>query len=76
MLVGDHQLDTAQAAVGEVGEELTPERLILGVTDVEPEHFAVPVGAKTGSDHNRLRRDVAVLANMHVGGVEPDVDER
>lgn len=43
--VGDHQPYTAQAAVLEVAQEFGPERLVLGVADVDPEDLAVPIGA-------------------------------
>ena len=74
--VGDHQPHAGQAAVGELGEELAPERLVLRVADVDTEDFTMPVGTQPGGDHDRFRYDVAVLADMDVGGVEPDVDER
>ena len=36
----------------------------------------MPVSTQSGGDHDRFGHDVAVLADMDVGGVEPDVDER
>jgi hypothetical protein len=43
--VGDHQLDAGDAAVGEVGEELSSEHVVLRVADIDTEHFAVTVSA-------------------------------
>ena len=74
--VGDHEAHAGQAPVGEAGEELAPERFVLGVADVDAEHFAVPVGAQPGGDHDCFGGDVAVLAHVHVRGVQPDVHER
>src|SRR5690349_16139283 len=71
-----HELHAGQAAVGEIGEELTPERPALRVANIDPEDLTVTVSAEPRRDHHRLGHDVAVLADMHVGGVQPDVDER
>ena len=76
MGVGDHEPHAGQAAIGEAGEELTPERLVLRVADIDTEHLTMPIGTQPGGDHDRLRGDVTVLADMHVGGIQPDVDER
>ncbi len=74
--VGDHQADAGEAAVGEVGEELAPERLVLGVADIEPEHLTVSVSSQSGGDHDRFRHDAAVLSHVEIGGIEPHVHER
>jgi len=74
--VGDHEADTAEAAVDEAAEEFFPERFVLRVTDVETEHLTMPVRTQAGGDHDRLGHDLAVLSDMNVGRVEPDVDER
>lgn len=36
----------------------------------------MPVEPESGGDHDRFRYDLAVLADVDVGGIEPDVDER
>ena len=36
----------------------------------------MPVSSQSDGDHDRFRDDLAVLADMNVGRVEPDVDER
>ena len=43
--VGHDEADTVEAAVGEAGEELAPERLVLRVANVEAEDLTMPVGA-------------------------------
>ena len=74
--VGGHQAHTAQPAVDQPGQELAPERLVLRVADVDTEDFAMAVGTQPGGDHDRLGHDVAVLADVDVGGVQPHVHER
>ena len=76
MCVGDDELGPGKAAIAQVAEELGPERFGLGVTDVDAEHLSVPVDTESCCDHDCLGHDVAVLADVLVGGIEPDVDER
>jgi hypothetical protein len=76
VLVGDHQLDTAQAAFLQVGQERPPEHFVLGVADVEAEDLAAAVGGDPGRDDHRHRDDLGGgVANMQVGGVEVDIRE-
>jgi hypothetical protein len=74
--VRDDESDTGESAVVECGEELAPERLVLGVADIEPEELAMPVRSESGGDYYRFGHDVTVLSDMHPGGVRPDVHER
>jgi hypothetical protein len=74
--VGDDELHAGEPAVGEVAEELGPERLVLRVTDVDPDDLTVPVPAHGRGDHDGLRDDPAVLPHLQVGRVQPQVDER
>ena len=71
--VGDHQLDAAQAAAGELAQEVGPERLGLGGADVHAEHLAPAVGVDADRDDHRDRDDAPVLAHLHVGGVDPQI---
>jgi hypothetical protein len=43
MGIGDHQLDAAKAAPGELAQKLGPEGLGLGRPDIHAEHFAATV---------------------------------
>ena len=45
--VGDDELDTVQPPGFQGPQELSPERLVLTVTDVEPEDLAATVGGHT-----------------------------
>jgi hypothetical protein len=74
--VADDEADAVEAAVDQPAEELGPEGLILGVADIDAEDLAVAVRATAGRDHDRAGDDLAVVADVHVGGVEPDIDER
>ena len=76
MGVGDHQAHAVQVAVFEAAEELGPERLVLRVPNVDAEDFSMPVGAQAGGDDHGFGDDLAAVADMHIGGVEPDVHER
>ena len=73
MSVGDDQLDPAQAAPGELPEEGGPEGLGFGGTDLEPQDFAPAVAVDADGDDDGDRDDAAGLANLHVGGVDPQI---
>lgn len=76
MRIGDHQTHAGKAAIDQAGQELAPERLVLRVANVDAEYLAVPVSTQPGGDHDGFGDDVAVLADVDVGGVEPHVHER
>ena len=71
--VADDQLHPAQAAGLQRAQERGPERPVLGVTDVEPEHLPAPVGGHPGRDHDRLGHHPTVHPGLAVGGVEEHV---
>jgi hypothetical protein len=52
-MIGDHQLHSIQEACAQRTQERGPDRSGHVVTDVEPEHFAIPGGSNTGGDHDR-----------------------
>ena len=60
MGVRDHQLDPAQAAPGQLAQELGPERLDLGRADVEPQHLA-PAVRIAADRHDHRYRDRAPI---------------
>jgi hypothetical protein len=71
--VGDHQLDTAQAAAGELSQESGPERLGLRSADVHAEHLAAPVAIDADRDDDGDRDDAAGPTHLHVGRIDPEV---
>jgi len=73
MGVGDHQLDAAQAPAAQLAQELGPEGLGLGRADVHAQHFAAAIGVGADRDDHRHRDDAAVVADFHIGGVDPEI---
>ena len=71
--VGDDQLDPGQAAALELAQELDPEGLGLRRADVHAQHLAPAVGVDGHRDGDGDRDDAPVLADLHVGGVEPQI---
>src|SRR5262245_35122087 len=73
MRVGEHQLDAAQAATGELAQEGGPERLGFGRADIHAENLAPAVTVDADRDDHCDRDNAPVLAHLHVGGVDPQV---
>jgi len=73
--IGDDQLDAAQAATGEAAQEVGPEGLGLRRADRHAEHLAPTVAVDPDGDGNgnRDRDDATVLADLEVGGVDPQI---
>jgi hypothetical protein len=69
--VGHHQLDAAQAPVGERAQEVGPERLGLKGAGRHARDLAPAVGVHGGGDYHGGAHDPPVLAHLHVGGVGP-----
>jgi hypothetical protein len=74
--VGDDQLHPGQAAGAQRPQERGPERAVLAVADLEPEHLPVPVGGHAGGDDDRLGDDPVIDAGLAVGGVQEYIPER
>jgi hypothetical protein len=73
MGIGDHQLHAAQATARELAQELGPEGLGLGGTDVHTKDLAPAIAVDADRDDDGDRDDAAGLAHLHIGGVEPDI---
>ncbi len=71
--IRDDQLDAAQAAPCQAAQEVGPEGFGLAGADCDAEYFAAPVAVHAHRDDHRHRYDTAVLAYLHVGGVEPHI---
>ena len=56
--------------------KLGPERLVLRVTDVDPDDLTVPIPAHGSGDHHGLRDDPPVLPDLQGGRIQPRGDER
>ena len=73
MLVGDTEAHALEAAAAQIAQQLDPERLRLNLAQVEADHLA-PARLVDGiGDHERLRADVAAVADLDVLGVQPQV---
>jgi hypothetical protein len=72
--VGDDQLHPAQAPRPQRAQERGPERAVLAVPDIEPQHLAVPVGGHPGG--HGLGHDPVVHPGLAVDGVQEHVGER
>ena len=53
MGVGDHQLNPAQAAPGQLAQESRPEGLGLGRTDIHAKDFPPAIGIGADRDNDR-----------------------
>jgi site-specific DNA recombinase len=71
MGVRDHELHPGQAAALELAQELGPEGLGLRGADVHAQHLAAAVGVHRHGDGHGDGDDAAVLADLHVGRVDP-----
>lgn len=74
--VGDHQADPVKVAVLQRPKKLGPERLVLGVPNINTEHFAVPVSTEPGGDHHSFGDDLAAFSDVDAGRVQPEVYKR
>src|SRR3954453_1461588 len=71
--VGDGELDADQAARDERAQELAPERLGLGLTDVQADDLASAGLVDGVRDHDRLARDAAAVADLLDLGVDEQI---
>ena len=76
MLVGDREAHAVQAALFQGAQELGPERAGLDLADIEADHLPHPGLVYRVGDHHRLGNDPAVVADLDLLGVEPQVGVR
>ena len=73
MRVRDHELHAAKAAPGQAAQELRPEGLGLGGADLHAQDLAPAIGVGAHRDVDGDRDDAAVLSDLDVGRVDPEV---
>jgi len=73
MGVGDDQLHAAQAAMGELAQELSPDRLGLRGANLHAQHLAPAVGVDADRDDDGDGDDAPTAADLRVGGVDPQI---
>lgn len=73
MGVGDDEADPGEPPVLQGAQEPGPKRLVLAVSDVDPEDLPGALGADPGGNHDRSGDDLAegVVPDGHVVGVGP-----
>ena len=76
MGIADHQQHPAQPAADQAAAELQPEGLGLAGAAHQAEHALLAAVPDADGDHRGLADDAAVLADLVVGGVEPDIGVR
>ena len=73
MLVGDREAHAGQPAALERTEELDPEAAGLDLADIEAEHLSDPALVHRIGDDQRFGHDSAVVSDLDVLGIEPQV---
>ena len=73
MGVGDHELDAAQPAKGQLSQEAGPECFGFRSANVHAQHLAPPVCVHAHRDDHGDRCDAMILPHLHIGGVDPDI---
>ena len=73
VLIGDRQPHAGQAALLERAQELDPERARLDLADIQADHLAHAGLVHGVGDHQRLGHHPAVVADLDVLGVQPQV---
>ncbi|ANN60864.1 hypothetical protein A9174_31985 [Mesorhizobium loti NZP2037] len=71
--IGDDELDAAQAATGQLAQELRPDRLGLRGANLHAQHLAPAVRIDADSDDDGDRDDPPTAADLQVSGVDPQV---
>ena len=71
--VGDRELDADEPAGDQAPEELGPERLRLGLADIDREDLAAAALVDAVGDHQRLVDHAAAVADLLDLGVEEQV---
>ena len=73
VVVGDDELDAAQAAIGERTQEALPEQLGLRRAGGDAEDVAPAIGVHTDSDYRRCGHDTARLERFDIGFIDPQI---
>ena len=75
VVIGDDELDTAEAPGAQALEKGGPKGPVLGVAHLDAEHLSVPVAGDPGRHDDRSRDHPAAHPALHVGGVAEDIGE-
>ena len=64
---------TPQPAPAQLAQEVGPERLGFGGADIHAQHFATTVGIHRDCNDDGDRADAAIVAQLHVGRIDPKI---
>jgi len=67
------ELDAAQTAIGQRAQEVGPECLRFGRSGGDAQHLALAIFVDGDSDYHGTADDPAAVADLEVGGVEPEI---
>ena len=73
MGIGDHELDASKPTASQLAQEGGPEGFGLRRPDIHAQHLAAAIAVDADGNDHRDRDDPAVLADLHIGGVDPQV---
>ena len=73
VLIGDRQAHTVESALLQPAQELDLERARLDLADIQADHLAHPGLVHRIGDEQRLGHNAAVVTDLDVLGVEPQV---
>ena len=73
MSVGDHQIDALETALDQALEKARPEGLGFRGADAKTDDLASSFGCDRHGDDCRDRDDAAAIADLEIGGVEPQI---
>src|ERR1700678_3319569 len=73
MGIARDQLHPAQPAVKHAPYELGPELFRLGMAGFHSKHLALAIFGKAYRKNNRFAHDTSAVADLHIGGVKPDI---
>src|SRR3954451_24325955 len=71
--VGDDQLHALETAPNQTAQELDPEGGGFRLTQTKPKDLAAAALVDPGGDYGRDRQDAAILADLDVSRIEPEV---
>ena len=75
VVVGDEELEAAEAALLEAREEVAPVDFGFAQGDADAEDLALAVGTDAQGDEHRAVEHAAAVADLFIAGIEEDVGE-
>ena len=73
VLIGHRETHPRQPSGAEPAQELEPERLALGLADIDADHLTPAGLVNRVGNHERFAADMASVSDLEVLGIEPDI---